>query len=94
MTHEELNYILSKNDKHSYAQDLINQLNRMTPENYNLFLTNYADMHLSVDTPPDEMYRCKPLTLVARALNQGRDIAFINSIAQNNYAEASRQEKI
>ena len=89
-----LNYILSKRGESSYANNLVTELNKMSPENLNLMLNRYLDKFLNVNMTERDMYLTKQPLLLAKALNAGHNIEFVDRLATLDYATAVREASI
>ena len=89
MTLEKLNEILSKYDDNSSVDSLVNELNSMSSENLSTFLTRYADLFLNDSEP-----KFTHANVVAKSMNAGHEINFVDNLARIDYAEAVRQSNI
>lgn len=94
MTLDTLNQILSKSGNDSYANSLVSELNKMSPDNFSIFMNRYADQFLDPSMTERDMYKCKHPALLAKAINAGQDFRFVDNLANLDYASAVRQANI
>ena len=94
MTLDTLNQILSKRGNDSYANSLVSELNKMSPDNFSIFMNRYADQFLDPSMTERDMYKCKHPALLAKAINAGQDFRFVDNLANLDYASAVRQAHI
>lgn len=93
MTLNEFTNTLNNSKDGIYIRELISEIDKMSPKHLEILAERYAPTYLCTSEPLQD-FMFKPLTLIAKSLNAGRDEQFIDALSQTDYPNAVRLSEI